>query len=447
MLMRLGTGTAASRSPRRCTQAAPLSNIAPINRRPNTLGLLGLTLLQGLLLVVCVLIVIPTREAGLGSARAEVSAAVTQRACFGAAARNPASRCVNPSLQRTVFPTPDDAVLEPNAACDPIGRASLLYPCRFGARGSATSGVTALIGDSHASHWRAAVDVVATARGWPAISITRSGCPFIKAHAVLPPGEARTCRRWNRELLDWLRRHKEVTSIFVSHHSSARYHRKRGVSNFETAVRGHLALWSVVPKSVRNIFVIRDTPVTSIAATACVQRTFEQKQPSAVLCARARRKALHPDPAVAAARRTHSLRVHVLDMTPFFCDSGHCYPVVGGALVHKDTNHITAIFARTLGRFMLRMVDDYMERPQGPGLKALLPDERAFAECLLSERALASQAGGWEKIASEHLRRAQGCRALLEQRSAQIFAAGLTGTFNRANRYTVIRRVLNVNGP
>jgi hypothetical protein len=373
-----------------------------------------------------------------------VGAAVTERACFGAASRNPASHCVNPSLRRTVFPTPSDALLEPNAACIPIGRASLLYPCRFGARGTATSGVTALIGDSHASHWRAAVDVVATGRGWPAVSITRSGCPFIKARPVLERGEAQTCRRWNRELLDWLRRHKEVTSIFLSHHASARYRHKRGVSNFETAVRGHLALWSVVPKSVRHIFVIRDTPVTSIAAADCVRRTFARKQPSAELCARARRKALHPDPAVVAARRTHSLRVHVIDMTPFFCDSGHCYPVVGGALVHKDTNHITAIFARTLGRFMLRMVDDYMERPEDPGLKALLPDERGWADCVLTARALADRAGGWDKIASEYLRRAQGCRLLLEQRAAQILASGLSGTFNRRNRYAVIRRVLNV---
>jgi hypothetical protein len=373
---------------------------------------------------------------------------VTDRACFGAAARSPVARCVNPSLQRTVFPSPADALLEPNAPCTPIGRADLIFPCRFGARGSTTSDVAALIGDSHASHWRATIDVVAAGRNWPAISITRSGCPFITARVVIPRHEARTCRRWNRELLDWLRRHRQVTSIFLSHHSNARYHHRRGVSNFETAVRGHLALWSVLPKSVRHIFVIRDTPVTSTAAAACVRRTFAHRQPSAVLCARARRKALHPDPAVAAARRTHSLRVHVLDMTPFFCDRAHCYPVVGGALVHKDTNHITAIFAKTLGRFMLRMVDDAIARPQGGrALSALLPDERALVDCLLSERALSEQAGGWEKIEPEHLRRAHGCRVLLEARAAQILAAGLSGTFNRANRYAVIRQVLDSGGP
>jgi hypothetical protein len=163
-----------------------------------------------------------------------------------------------------------------------------------------------------------------------------------------------------------------------------------------------------------------------------------------VLCARRRSKALHPDPAVVAAHRTKSERVHVLDMTRFFCDAAHCYPVVGGALVHKDTNHITAIFAKTLGRFMLRMVDDAIKRPPRSLIDALLPDERALADCVLEERALALQAGGWDKLEASHLIRATGCRQGLEQRATEIKQAGLTGTFNRANRYAAIREVLTV---
>jgi orotidine-5'-phosphate decarboxylase len=53
------------------------------------------------------------------------------------------------------------------------------------------------------------------------------------------------------------------------------------------------------------------------------------------------------------------------------------------------------------------------------------------------------QAGGWEKIDPSHLVRAQGCRDALEQRAAEIQAAGLSGTFNRANRYAAIRQVLD----
>lgn len=402
-----------------------------------------MTLRYAALLVVCIAVAIPAVATWLGSARAKVSTPVTERPCFGAAARSPLSRCVNPSLRLTVFPTPEDALLEPNAPCRPLGKARLLYPCSFGARRSATNDSAALVGDSHASHWRAAVDVVAAGRGWPAISIARSGCPFIKARVVIPRDQAATCRRWNREMLAWLARHREVATVFLSHRSSAKYVRRRGRSNFATAVRGHMALWRVLPATVKNIFVIRDAPRNSTVSADCVRRRYARKQPSAVRCARARNKALRRDPAVTAARRLRSRRVHVLDMTRFFCDSGRCYPVVGGALVHKDTNHITAIYAKTLGHFMLRMVDEVVKRPPRPSLDALLPDERALADCVLAERALAVQAGRWDKLGPEHLARAKDCRVQLEQRAAQILAAGLSGTFNRANRYAAIRQVLD----
>jgi hypothetical protein len=404
------------------------------------------TLRQVFLLGICIAMVIPAGEAGLDAARAEATAAVTDRPCFGAAARSPLQRCLNPSLARTVFPTPADALLEPNAPCTPLGRASLLFPCTFGASRTSPNDSVALIGDSHASHWRAAVDIVSEARGWPAISITRSGCPFIKARVIIPPAQDRTCRRWNRELMEWLARHKEVSTIFLSERSGARYRRPRGASNFNTAVQANLKLWRALPPSVKNVFVIRDTPRNTTAAADCVRRMLARHRQPGPLCARRRSKALHPDPAAVAARRTKSTRVHVLDMTRFFCDAAHCYPVVGGALVHKDTNHITAIFAKTLGRYMLRMVDDAITRPPRPLIDALLPDERALADCLLQERALAVGLGGWHRLDPSHLARAQGCRTGLEQRAAEIKQAGLTGTFNRANRYAAIREVLNVQG-
>jgi hypothetical protein len=404
---------------------------------------LGVTLRQALLLCICVAIVVPRGDAGLTPARAEVSAAVTDRPCFGAAARSPSTDCAaDADLQRTVFPSPSDALLEPNAPCTPIGHANLLFPCSFGAPHTTAGDTVALIGDSHATHWRAAVDVVATDHGWPAVSITRSGCPFIRARVIIPPAQDRTCQRWNRQLLDWLRRHREVTTIFLSERAGAHYVHPPGASNFDVAVRGHMALWRILPKSVKNVFVIRDTPRNSTSAAACVQRTFALHERPAELCARRRTRALHRDPAVVAAQRLRSPRVHVLDMTRYFCDATHCYPVVGGALVHKDLSHITAIFARTLGRFMLQMVDDAL-RPSSTLIDALLPDERVLADCVLSERALAVQAGGWDKIDASHLVHAKECRVGLEQRAQEIKAAGLTGTFNRANRYAAIREVLD----
>ena len=39
-------------------------------------------------------------------------------------------------------------------------------------------------------------------------------------------------------------------------------------------------------------------------------------------------------------------------MTRFICDRRWCYPVIGGALVYKDDNHLTEVFARTLGPYL-----------------------------------------------------------------------------------------------
>ena len=72
-------------------------------------------------------------------------------------------------------------------------------------------------------------------------------------------------------------------------------------------------------------------------------------------CGVPRRHAVRPDPAVAAARASGA---HVIDLTPQFCDARRCYPVIGGALVHKDADHLTQVFARTLGPFLDRAYGD-----------------------------------------------------------------------------------------
>jgi len=41
-------------------------------------------------------------------------------------------------------------------------------------------------------------------------------------------------------------------------------------------------------------------------------------------------------------------------MTRFMCDRRRCFPVVGGALAFKDGQHLTDVFATTLGPYLLR---------------------------------------------------------------------------------------------
>lgn len=274
-----------------------------------------------------------------GSYRTTVGAFGAIR-CFGAAAR--LTRCDNPALRRRVFPRPSRASWMPDLACLPTSdgqRYRAIEPCAFGdLRGPPR---VALIGDSHAAHLRAAVDVVVQAHGWRAISITRPGCAFsTEAYPAPPPIPAR-CRLHTAEALRWLRRHPSVTTVFTS--SSA----GRGLSP-----GGFAAAWGQAPASVRRIYEIRDVPRVSYATAACVQSVIRRHARSRGACSVARSGAFPFDPAAAAVGG----RVRLIDLSRYFCDATRCYPVIGGAYVYKDFNHLNRVFAATLGPALLRAI-------------------------------------------------------------------------------------------
>ncbi|HEV2812245.1 MAG TPA: SGNH hydrolase domain-containing protein, partial [Solirubrobacteraceae bacterium] len=95
--------------------------------------------------------------------------------CFGAASRDPLVPCRNRRLTKMVRPNPLDALLEPNSECKIGERSGELSPCAFGVAPEEASETIALIGDSHAAHWRAAIDVVVAEKRWHGISFTKAG--------------------------------------------------------------------------------------------------------------------------------------------------------------------------------------------------------------------------------------------------------------------------------
>lgn len=45
------------------------------------------------------------------------------------------------------------------------------------------------------------------------------------------------------------------------------------------------------------------------------------------------------------------------DLTPLFCTTARCPPIVGNNLVYRDDNHLTVSYARTLGPVIGALVD------------------------------------------------------------------------------------------
>jgi hypothetical protein len=91
-----------------------------------------------------------------------------------------------------------------------------------------------------------------------------------------------------------------------------------------------------------------------------VERAIERRKPAGTTCQVPISAALAPDPAIEAAKRLNSARVQTIDLTPFMCDAANCFPVIGGALVHKDVGHISTTFSTTLGPYVLRELDAHM---------------------------------------------------------------------------------------
>ncbi|MDX6690214.1 MAG: hypothetical protein QOG15_1671 [Solirubrobacteraceae bacterium] len=266
--------------------------------------------------------------------------------CFGAASR---SRCSNPALRRAIVPTPRAATRGPNAFCASGSRVGLVGVCTFGTSEELSSTSVAILGDSHAQHWRGALEVVAQAKHWHGLSITRSGCPLTQATPILASGPtaSQQCRQWNGEVQAWFRRHPEVSTVVMAAHAGAR--------TTGGTKAGYRAAWHALPSSIRHIVVIRDTPSIGIV-NGCIRRALAKHKLAGPACAVKRSRGIHPDEHYAAARSSGDSRVRTIDMTRFFC-SRLCLPIIGGALVYKDGTHMTRIYAGTLGQFLLARIN------------------------------------------------------------------------------------------
>ncbi len=282
--------------------------------------------------------------------------------CYGAAARDPEHQpCLNPALELSVFPTPDAAELEIGDRCATKERSANWWVCGFGP--VAGTRTFALIGDSHAGHWRGALANIAFGQGWRGLSITRAGCPFSQAVPDLAPPLGAECAAWNRRVLRWFASHPQVDLVFVSEHSGAGFRARRGQSPAAAAVAGYAAAYRALPPTVKHIVVLRDTPLNTSNSFACVDHAIAHHLRAGIVCAVTVRHALRPDPEVTAAARAGSPRIRVADLT-----TSSAAPASATRSSVGSSSTATSTISRpsssaTLGPFILRELLRWMASP------------------------------------------------------------------------------------
>ncbi|MEU9504726.1 acyltransferase family protein [Micromonospora sp. NPDC048170] len=276
-----------------------------------------------------------------------------------------------------VWSAPGAAVLKAGAAATdvgaPVDRAALVVPDPLVARddlpsvyadgchasqtetkvrsctyGAPTAAVTVvLIGDSHAAQWVPALRSIAEQRNWKLVTYTKSQCPFLDI-AVAGGEEGRpnnSCATWNDSLRRTLAEDSPDLIVTSSFNYSA--HRDgdvlRGAENHTALVdsmrRSWLGLAGVAP-----VVVMRDSPAPRLDIADCVSANREQL----TKCAVPRDQALAGIGPLQAEAAKGLAGVHLVDLNDAICPTDRCAAVIGGVLVYRDTNHLTATYARTL---------------------------------------------------------------------------------------------------
>ncbi len=265
---------------------------------------------------------------------------------------NVSQPCVNRRL--SVVPKPDDIKRLTDSYCAPIKQQRDPEVCTFGTRGTKADAHVALIGDSHALQWRTPLDLVVRIKRWHGYAITTPGCFYSEAVLVLADGLREPCEPWYRSVRAWLAEHPEVSTVIVSQSAPTAVDLEPGETTLGVKSVGFQRAWRALPTTVKHVVVIRDTPRISDDTFDCVRRAMALRERAKLACAVPRAQAVIADPAVAAVRALRSKRYGVVDMTDFFCGSRRCYPVIGGVLTHWDVDHINAVYARSLGPYLLR---------------------------------------------------------------------------------------------
>jgi hypothetical protein len=278
--------------------------------------------------------------------------------CFGAAAMDPAMQCENPQLRLAVVPTPIEARSMAMGPCRDMQPMLGKRVCEFGVSADEAVEHVALVGDSHAGMWRAGLDQIGIKRRWHGVHMGHASCPLSMAVRDIPEPSRSSCSRWRRLVFAWFKEHPEVSTLFVAQLSGGSgVVARRSESQAEASIAGYQRAWRALPATVTRIVVIRDTPKTKPTTADCVTRAMAAERPAGRACAVRRAGAIDRDLAALAAARLKSPRLKTIDLNRFFCDSRLCYPVIGGALVYKDTSHVLEPFMRSLTPFLDRELE------------------------------------------------------------------------------------------
>lgn len=261
-------------------------------------------------------------------------------ACFGAAAILDAD-CAGVDTGDTILPAPGFAGVDRplDEQCFVQLNDARPVSCTFGSE-AADAPTVALIGDSHAFQLLSTFQRIADDNGWRLVTYFKGACPWNDTPLATPGAFGDACTEW-RDAVGRALADDAPDVVFTSALATTPYASAGFDSSYDAAVAGYRAAWSSMTDAGVPVVTVVDNPVWETDPNKCL-RTRD-----VAACDGPRADVLvENDPLRGAAEGQPG--VALLDFTDVYCDETACSPVVGGATVYRDQDHLTVTFADSL---------------------------------------------------------------------------------------------------
>jgi peptidoglycan/LPS O-acetylase OafA/YrhL len=211
--------------------------------------------------------------------------------------------------------------------------------CRFGPDSAPT---VALFGDSHATHWFPALQVLADQGRIQLESVTKSSCNSVTVVSVLNNEPYPECEFWRQNVID--RFIAEPPDVVILANFARASDVDHGSQDFDSYWRdGLIDVVESLPEPT-EVIIVGETPVLGITPSICLSAHLDD----ADYCGLPPTDAID-DAALAAERDAAAATgAELLDLNPYLCNAELCPAIIDDVLVYRDGHHLTVEFTSEL---------------------------------------------------------------------------------------------------
>lgn len=278
--------------------------------------------------------------------------------CFGAASVLDPS-CADADFDGEILPAPGFAGIDrpEHPQCFVQLTDSRPVSCTFGSDDPGAPRV-ALIGDSHAYQLLSTFQRMADENGWQLVTWFKGACPWNTTPLSTPGAFGAACTEWRARVQNAID-DADLDAVFTAAIATTPYSSAGYDSAYAAAVAGYREAWSTVLDRGIPVITVVDNPVWETDPNKCL-RTRDVTECDAVRAD----VLVAEDPLKDAASGLDAATL--LDFTDVYCGAELCAPVVGGANIYRDQDHLTVTFADTLAPWYTDAIETALAKKGQP---------------------------------------------------------------------------------